>query len=391
MLLTRAWVRSLWASCTLAFVGCSFDGTAGGHGGDGADAAVGDGVPCPFQYKDVCVQLKDAQPQSFDESITIDTGTSTFCAKPPLVPDAAPYCIVVGSTIAIASGAVVRGIGSRPLVFAASESITVDGTIDVSSTRAVPSILGAGAALGPCGEMTRDAIASGAEAGGGAGGTMQGIGGNGGDGNTDPMDRAFGGKPPSKKLDPPTNALWGGCAGQSGAASGAALGGVGGAGGGAVYLAAKTSIDINETGRVGANGAGGRGGDADRKSGQDFQAGGGGGGSGGFIALDAPTIRCAGHVTANGGGGGEGGFVNGSTPVPGDPGANGSISVSRAGGGNGEPPNKGGDGGASDVDGESAVHYANAGGGGGGGASGYIRAIPSLEPSASAVISPPLQ
>ena len=96
-----------------------------------------DPIPCEFQYRDVCLHLSYAVARRFSESITIDTSLDDDCARPPLVAEGSPYCIVAGTTLEIPADVTVRAIGTRPLVLLASQTITIDGTLDVSSSREV--------------------------------------------------------------------------------------------------------------------------------------------------------------------------------------------------------------------------------------------------------------
>jgi hypothetical protein len=347
-------------------------GACGGGGGDEEpdampplDAAP---PPCEFRYNDVCVNLGTAMPRTYAVSTEVNTDTSAECAQYPTVARDNPYCIIAGTTINVVAGATLRGVGSRPLVLAASETITIDGILDVSSTREDPTavpplqeVVGAGAHVATCGAFERDAESKAAGAGGGAGGSFNGAGGNGGNGNED-ADYSSGGKPHLMGEPLPTR-LRGGCKGQGGGNAGTSPGGKGGPAGGVVYVVSKGAILIN--GQIGANGAGGTGGGA--------QAGGGGGGSGGFISLEGVSITRNGRLAANGGGGGEGGVIDGATLVTGAGGANGAINAMPAPGGDSAiPPSRGGAGDARGANGGAYGTPSNESGGGAGGGLGYI-------------------
>lgn len=345
----------------------------------------GEPIPCEFQVRDVCIHLSSAVARRFSESITIDTSLDDDCARPPLVAEGSPYCIVAGTRIEIPAEVTVRAVGARPLVLLASGDITIDGTVDVSSSREVVIPPQAAEAIGAGGgqfkgcQPFRRAPEGRPDGGGaGAGGTFTALGGAGGDGNYDVIPaRDLGGLTPFNPEPIPT-VLRPGCRGQDGA--GAALGAKGGRGGpagGAVYVASKTSITIN--GIIAANGAGGMGGGA--------QIGGGGGGSGGMIALEAPTVARNGTLVANGGGGGEGGiFAAGE--VLGASGADGRRDTLFAAGGASAVPGKGGDGGARARPGGEDGTFTDEAGAGGGGGVGYIRVRGASTAGAAAVESP---
>jgi hypothetical protein len=381
--------RSVW----LGLVATSFSILPACGGGDSKDAepdAMPDGPPppCEFRYADVCVNLEGTTDRIFAVSAEIDTDTSTECARPPAVLATTPYCIISGTSISISAGVTLRATGSRPLVFAASGALTVDGTIDVSSRRATRApdpvaaeTVGAAGNYAMCTAFRRQVDRNVNGGGGGAGGTFGGVGGNGGDGNYDIInDRAQGGLAPLEPDLFPTSLLRGGCRGQDGGGNGPAAtnGGRGGAGGGVVFLASKMGIVIN--GVVAANGAGGTGGGA--------QAGGAGGGTGGLIVLQAATIRRNGKLTANGGGGGEGGAIDLGEVIGAD-GTDGGVNASPAPGGDSAlPESSGGRGGARNgPGGDSGTPSDDAGGGGGGGV-GFIHIYGTTSKNATAQESP---
>jgi len=244
----------------------------------------------------------------------LDTGIDTNCRQ--IVPQSGgpELCVISGPTVTV-SGTFVA-IGARPLVLIGTDTVSVSGTLDVSSTIGGPR-KGAGANTGTCPTTSRGTNDSGG-GGGGAGGSFGTAGGKGGTGdlnnNFPPTGTAAGGTPGAAQATP--SVLHGGCAGGSGGegdvSGGAHPGGAGGDGGGAVYLIAGHAITI--PGDIFASGAGGGvlGGSI------GFEQGGGGGGAGGMIGLDAPMIGVQGHVVANGGaGGGAGGNVGGTAGADG--------------------------------------------------------------------------
>jgi hypothetical protein len=328
----------------------------------------------------------------------IDTGVDAQCSNVILqVEDSTPeLCVISAATITIPDGATVRATGSRPLVLVAATTITISGTLDVSSTRAttVPvkgESLGAGAdsRAGLCAaDFVGRVVGSGqGGGGGGAGGSLGGRGGAGADGNVDGNDgspKAFGGDNTSFRER--TTFLRGGCRGQAGGTgrSSGGAGGFGGPPGGAVFLAA-ASVQIVPSGRITANGGGGGGGAA--------QGGGGGGGSGGFVAIEAEMITNRGVITAKGGGGGQGGYYddnNGGTAYPGAAGRDPEIGSASAANG-GQSTNQGGNGGPGAAISFSAPMLpepSNNGGGGGGGGAGRVLAVSSTAPAVPGVAAP---
>jgi hypothetical protein len=151
----------------------------------------------------------------------IDTGSSQLCSKD--VTNANDYCVIAGASIS--APVLVSVTGPKPLVLVAVTTITISGGLDAASHR-TPAKLGPGANASSCMMGTAPGTN-----GGGAGGTMIGIGGAGG-GN------AVGANMGVPNTTPQTATLLrGGCPGQ-------AAGGRGGNGGGALYLIADTSISV---------------------------------------------------------------------------------------------------------------------------------------------------
>ena len=293
----------------------------------------------------------------------------------------ASLCLIAARTFAIASTARLTGVGPNPLLLVATDTVTIDGTIDVASRLGAPEP-GAGADTTCASPGGADATAIDGAGGGGAGGSFGTKGGNGGTGRT-PNQATSGGA--AADAQTPTT-LRGGCAGgRGGDADGGGGDGVGGAGGGAVYLIAGGSITIS--GVINASGSGG----AQGTDGQFASGGAGGGGSGGMIGLDAPSITVTGMVFANGGGGGGGG---GDSPDRhGQAGATATLALVAAVGGPGGNGGggRGGDGSVLDGAGATANNGTNpyCGGGGGGGGAGVIRVYGVTPSSLGGMISPP--
>lgn len=312
----------------------------------------------PFK---VCLATAPVSPLTLDSKINTDT--SKLCVT--TTSSSAGYCVVAGTTILVTSeGPTLRATGSKPLVLIASDSITVQASIDVSSHHtsnpAGNPEVGAGADFPDC----PTPVALPTNGGGGAGGSFTGYGGLGG-------ASARGGSRGGVAHTPlaTVTALRGGCPGQNGDGSAGDLG-KGEHGGGAVLLIAGNAINLMAG--INASGEGGSGG---------FQntSGGGGGGSGGMIVLDAPVVTSSGLLLANGGGGGEGSGETtfGSDGI--DP-----TAVSPAAGGTGLSTGGDGGNGSAGIAGGSAGNGQNGtivvqmgvqllgGGGGGGGGAGII-------------------
>jgi hypothetical protein len=264
--------------------------------GGGPDASVcfGSGLV------KVCLASAPSGPVTIDQSEPLDTSVDRNC--PQIVAGGAnavsDMCVFAGTTVTVGN---VVAIGSRPLVVIATGTLSVVGTLDVSSKTGNPR-LGAGANPGTCITATGAGDDTGG-GGGGAGGSFGTKGGAGGSGdlnnNGPPAGTAKGGT--AGLAQPSPARLRGGCPGGTGGTGESPQRAAGGDGGGAIYLIAGTSITID--GNVYASGGGG---DADSNA-SGIAQGGGGGGSGGLIGFDAPSIRVTGRVVANGGAGGGGG------------------------------------------------------------------------------------
>jgi hypothetical protein len=339
----------------------------------------------------VCLQVAPTAAVTLS-SATIDTASTTAgnCTEIRAQAGGPSLCIVAGTSISVPAGITVRAIGSNALVLVASGTITVAGSVEVSS-RAGETIgglpaLGAGArascaVLGLDGEIGRFQNNSDYGGGGGGGGSFGSLGGAGGKGGRGTIagGTVVGGAVP--------RVLVGGCpGGRGGDGEGGGGGGAGGSAGGAVYLLAGDTISVLAGGKLGASGAGGAAG----TDGMFSSGAGGGGGAGGMIGLEAASLRIAGSLVANGGGGGGG--CGGAPTDHGLPGADASVATIAATGGNGGGGG-GGNGGAGSIGTTAGAAAAggttndvSAGGGGGGGA-GVIRLFGT--PTTTGTISPP--
>src|SRR5688572_27779348 len=149
----------------------------------GCDELAGIGTPGPAQSHcvigglDLCLNAEPQNPLSIDADLTLNTNTD--CSVVHYVPPQPSLCVIYASDVAI--NAKLFATGSRPLVIAATNTITITGSVDVSSYRSKSA--GAAANDATCMTWSR----SGIEYGGGAGGSFIGAGGAGGEGyNRDP-------------------------------------------------------------------------------------------------------------------------------------------------------------------------------------------------------------
>lgn len=410
------------APCQVATNRCPTGQTcvATGGGGDGVcmpehsgvDAGgmpPGDAAACAgmsFTSKflgSVCLSAAPTSPLSLS-GVTVNTANVSAGSCTQLVPQSGgpALCVLAGTSITIAAGATVRAVGlnpigstapgTNPLVLIAMETITVSGTLDVSSH--FSETVGGEPALGAGARTTAGCFATGVDgpagagsngAGGGAGGSFGAMGGAGGNGGN---NNQTGHGTPMAAMAP--RQLVGGCPGGHGGDGGGGFpsGGAGGNPGGAVYLLAGRSIAV--AGKVNASGAGGVGG----IEGNSSSGGGGGGGAGGLIVLEAPQVTVTGSVFANGGGGGAGAGNIGDMTDNGKPGSDPTTALTPASGGGGT--SGGGNGGAGAA-GTTAAAAGNkgggsdpqSGGGGGGGGAGVIRVLGPSPSSIGGTVSPP--
>ncbi|HEY5947757.1 MAG TPA: hypothetical protein VIV40_19790, partial [Kofleriaceae bacterium] len=365
--------------CEMSPSGGAFCGgsalSADANDGPSGDTCFGVGL-----VHDVCLMPAPTLDVMIAGDRTINTATvgSGNCDSIIAQAGGPSLCVLAGKTIDVANAARLFGIGPNPLVLVATDTITVNGTIDVAS-RLTTLTPGAGADT-TCASDPGVNGGNGA-GGGGAGGSFGGRGADGGNGNS-------GGAGSSAAPSQTPTVLRGGCGGgRGGNGSGGGGSGAGGAGGGALYLIAATKITITSTGIINASGSGGDAG----IDGINASGGAGGGGSGGMIGLDAASIDMTGMLFANGGSGGGGG---GSTPSNhGQPGATPTTALTAASGGTGGQGGggKGGDGSVlltSPTIGANGTNAYCAGGGGGGGA-GVIRVYGASASTLGGMVSPP--
>jgi len=310
--------------------------------------ATNDGTGGPFCYGTGLVRVCFSSPPSGDLAIAQNIDTGAFGCSTNVVSGGTGLCVIAGSTIMLASGTTSLATGTIPLVLVATDTMTIDGTLDASAhhnSSATP----AGGNFSGCQSGTNPA--SGSYGGGGQGGSFHAMGGNGGAGGSQVGGIA------GAALATPT-ALHGGCSGRSGGNQG----GSGGKGGGAMYLIAGTSITVH--GRVDVSGAGGSG------EGDSNYCGGGAGGTGGMIGLDAPSVMIAGAVCSVGGGGAAGAMGN--SGANGGDASGGATACTPGVGGTGESGGGNGGTGGGDSAATAGMTSSTAGGGGGGGSSGFV-------------------
>src|SRR5262249_26807013 len=238
---------------------------------------------------------------------TLDT---TDCAAAggrasPQSGTAPELCVFKAATIVFPVGTKLRITGTRPAVFVATNTLELDGQIDVAGHRGVG---GAGAlAARPLGGNGANGGDNQIFGGGGAGHAPPG-----GAGGASPTlhsaGMAYG---PSDNQSPLLPGSFGGAGGMPCATPGCSAGANGGGGGGALQLVGCQKLVVGAGAVVNAGGGGGDGGVATNAG---VAAGGGdGGGSGGTILIEAPVISIPGQavLAANGGAGGGGPLATG--------------------------------------------------------------------------------
>lgn len=347
---------------------------AAGSGADAAaiDAALVDSVisfdTCLGLFEHICVATPTTTVTL--PAGTLDTDTSSLCVGHSIASQISA-CVVAGSSIIQGTGVTSTVTGTRPLILLSPGTISISGTLDLSSARA--GARGAGRDPTACAAQKAPPVASGGTGGGGAGASFGGIGGDGAAGGD---SAATGGM--AAAADGTSERLRGGCPGYAGAG---ATGGAGGPGGGALYVLTTGNVVIGGT--INASGAAGSAGTA-------AGGGGGGGGTGGMLVFEASLINVMGSakIFANGGGGGE--AANSTTN--GNPG-NESAAPAMAGTG-GSGTSDGGNGGNGTAGTLRNASPGNAGqnlggGGGGGGGAGLVKNYTQSAIAGSNVSPPP--
>jgi hypothetical protein len=344
------------------------EGTCGATTVDGSSEAAIDAAPVCIDHGGLFAAcVAPTLPIVIDPGTTvIDTGNDPRCVA-AVTPDGraiTDVCVVAGTEITITG--TLRAIGSRPLVLFATGGITIAQTasaIDVASHVAEgPRQFGAGGSAIHCTPVDEPQGTK-AERYGGAGGSFQGQGGNGGTAGAQSGLAVSAPMPTS----PAQLTVVGGCSGGRGNVLLDPSRPEPGGGGGAVYLLAGASIVVHGT--INASGGGAQGGPS-------YTGAGSGGGSGGLIAIDAPSILVDGFLFANGGGG-SAGTAAGSPGQASDAGTDPAQPRTAAAGGTDTSGGAGGTASAATVlfgfpGGNDSTN--NAGGGGGG--AGFLVVVP---------------
>jgi hypothetical protein len=370
-------VLALLAGCDKLFGLSQIDVDAGDAGVDAKvflDAPP-DGIVCaggtnggPLHF---CEQSTSLGPRTYASDMPINTDTVGDCDRiAPAAGRQPSLCLVRATDMTIMAGVTITAQGSRPLVLVAMGTLTLSGTIDVSSHAGGITGAAANDPACPISVVAQGQQAGQNTAGGGAGGSFGSAGGAGGV----PGGSMEGALPGAAVDGTQLTVVRSGCPGGNGGVDHDGGFGAGGASGGAVYLMATTKIYL-EGGVILANGAAGGGGSNVNVA---DAPGGGGGGAGGLVMLDSPNIEIqGGTVMANGGGGGGG---QGTGPSPGrngDEPMSTAPFVGAAGGAGGAQAGMGGPGSSTlgPGPGGAGTAFASGGGagGGGGGGAGVIR------------------
>ncbi len=356
--------------CCAVLCACGFRHGVGGDAAPTPDAidATGEQVclgDATFAGGPICIRPAGGREFATDTTLHTGDGSAAMgdCDLKRAQPTGRMLCVIAATSFTIDSGVTLTIEDSDPVAIVATGSITISGTLDVSSKHTGP-VLGAGGDDVACDSSTLDGMDSGNSGGGGAGGSFTSKGGDGGDGD----NTAVAGGTATPAVAAPSY-LRGGCrGGVGGDGAGGTTRANAGDGGGAVYLVAGATITV--TGTIDASGAGGRPGGLNL-------GGGAGGGSGGMIAFYAMAIDTTGaSIFANGGGGGGGGNAG----VDGLGGHEPSSPTATPSGGTGASGGNGGDGAFGTTAAQSGTNGSSAGantcgGGGGGGGIGVIRVV----------------
>jgi hypothetical protein len=318
---------------------------------------------CPMTPAGPALEISGDTSLKTDDGTTMPANPAIACA--PMMPGSTPaVCALFATSIKIDLDVTLSSFGGKPLVLLATDSIDIEGTLDVASH--LGGSAGAGSPHAACSAGTNPKTA-----GGGQGGSYGTVGGSGGDADGAPSSGGVAGTTLAIDM------LAGGCPGANGDA-----GGTGGAGGGATFLATPMLV-VGDGGAIDASGASGAGAPSGKH-------GGGGGGAGGLVAISVGTLYLVGNaqIFANGGHGGGGS----SQATAGSDGSDPTNAAS--GGGSGSGADTGGSGGAGADRNPAAAGMAatggNDGGGGGGGGAGALYIRPTVLTNTTNVSPPPI-
>jgi len=313
---------------------------------------------------DTCKTQGDPAPTFPTAETTLNT---TTCTGGTLVPqdDGPRLCVFRWANVTLPAGRTLIFRGENIPAIVGTESLLIEGTIDVAGHADL-----GGPAAGPE-SLGHGSPGEGDKREGGGGGGSAATGGDGG-GNPDVFDRGGFGGATILRGDALVPGGFGGIGGPCLFCERLAGGGAGGA----LYLVGCRGARLGAGARISAGGGGGRGGVL---SVQLVETGAGdGGGAGGDVLIEAPDIDFIGGgvIATNGGGGGAG--AHGLDIEEGERGEDGRLSTVPASGGPGAgaPGGNGGIATSGDAFGQAedgAPYSSFTGAGGGGGAAGRIR------------------
>ncbi|HEY1552846.1 MAG TPA: hypothetical protein VGG28_33685 [Kofleriaceae bacterium] len=330
----------------------------------------------PTYMPDVCDSRAAGSSITFTGSGTLDPNLDSNCTGGVLMQAGAnDICVVRYNSISVVAGSTLTILGAagsgRALALVADDTLTVDGFVDVG---AHTGLNGPGG-----GTFISGALPGGAPGviygGGGAGGASAGGAGGAHNGSNDSGGQdggAMNGGQPT--MNPASLAVLVGGASSPVPVNddppGTTIASIGG-GGGALEVVSCHGV-VTVSGMINAGGGGGSGGIDPL-----IPIGGFGGGAGGNVLIEGVGVSITGSVFANGGGGGAGACYENQTAMPGDNGADGSLSdsVAAAGGTSCGPAGSGGFAGAP----AGAGGFSNGNGsgvyapGGGGGSVGFLQ------------------
>ncbi|MBK7535611.1 MAG: hypothetical protein IPI49_09640 [Myxococcales bacterium] len=149
--------------------------------GDTGDASQ-DASFCAAGFVSFCPSGPPTKSLDITTNTVLPTDTSPECLNVMPTSGGAALCILYLQDFSIAAGVTLRAWGQRPLAIYVKDTITILGTLDVSSRRTLPAEPGAGSRT--CDAPTLPGADTGGS-GGGAGGSMADLGGSGGVGDTD--------------------------------------------------------------------------------------------------------------------------------------------------------------------------------------------------------------
>src|SRR5262249_48833285 len=145
-----------------------------------ADAMIDGQVCFGTGLVKLCLDSPPSKTVSYSGASAIDTGNANNCTKTFANPGGPELCVIAGTTVTV--NGTLTATGSRALVLISADTLSVPGTLDVSSAINTNARRAAGANNGACGNAGNGDSDSGG-AGGGAGGSFATRGGTGGTGD----------------------------------------------------------------------------------------------------------------------------------------------------------------------------------------------------------------